>query len=85
LDKFYFSVNLDGPVKSRKSSVFVIPAKAGIQKNQPPRLEWTPAFAGVTDLEAFYSFVNLYGCLRLSFFVTYYLFEQTLLKVYTQS
>jgi hypothetical protein len=48
--------NLDGFVKSLKTSFGVIPAKAGIQCFQ---YFWMPAFAGMTEFWTFYKFVNL--------------------------
>jgi hypothetical protein len=38
----------DAPAISRKSTPNVIPAKAGIQKDQLVKKDWTPASAGVT-------------------------------------
>jgi hypothetical protein len=44
----------DAPAISRKSIPNVIPAKAGIQKDQLVKKDWTPASAGVTT---FYEFI----------------------------
>ena len=46
----------DGFAKSLKSSVLVIPAKAGIHLS----MLWTPAFAGVTVIGTFYEFINVW-------------------------
>jgi hypothetical protein len=43
----------DAPAISRKSTPNVIPAKAGIQKDQSVKKDWTPASAGVTTLYEF--------------------------------
>jgi len=45
--------SLDEFVKSKKTPVFVIPAKAGIQENHPAQRDWAPAFAEVPALEIF--------------------------------
>jgi len=55
---------LDKLVKSRESSLFVIPANAGIQENQElmdPRspIRSRTSFAGVTHLETFYETIKL--------------------------
>ena len=59
-----FGKFFNGPVKSQKSSVFVIPVNAGIQEHQmlmdsrSPIRERT-SFAGVTGLGTFYEFIKL--------------------------
>ncbi len=60
----HFPATLDELVKSQKTTFFVIPAKAGIQENQPlvdsrPSLRWGKLFAGVTAMETFYDTVKL--------------------------
>ncbi len=55
-------MNVDGPVKSRKSTTNVMPAKAGIQEYKRVTKHWTPAFAGETT---FYGGIT-HGCAKSS-------------------
>ena len=57
-------INIDKLVKSQKTPVFVIPAKAEIQETQPLMDSRSPirsrtSFAGMTALETFYETIKL--------------------------
>jgi hypothetical protein len=53
---------VDGLAKSRKCSLSVIPAKAGIQCSQEVTNSWTPFFNGVT---------TFYEIVKVGFFVAF--------------
>ena len=61
---FCMGINIDKLVKSQKTPVFVIPAKADIQETQPLMDSRSPirsrtSFAGMTALVTFYETINI--------------------------